>query len=151
MNDFGEAIPGKGPGVVNPFHKNEKVMTGELFWLVLDPKEVATVSHHWEYESSFVPTREITNNKWLTGYAEEYGVTYKQLMDACDSVVNNKGGLPYPGTKTAEELETLDYDLRYEIWSEWSSEVDYEFSNYGSECCPEYSYPEDPLFVVEEK
>ncbi len=35
---------------------------------------------------------------------------------------------------------------RYDLWSSWSDEVGHEFENHGSECCPEYAYPDGQLF-----
>ena len=32
------------------------------------------------------------------------------------------------------------------MWYEWANESGYEFDNHGSECCPEYAYPDDVPF-----
>lgn len=139
MNEYHEAVPNsKGPGIADPFLR-ETIMSGQHFQLMLDQDQVPNVQHQWDHEVDFSPpTREPVKNKYLASYAEEAGVTYEQLMDACAKVVKTSKAVPYPGTKTQDEIEDLEL---YDLWSEWADETGYEFENHGSACCPEYDYP----------
>lgn len=146
LNEFNEAVPNpKGPGVADPFLRSP-VTRGESFWLLLDQDSVPNVQHVWEHPTvNFAPpTREAQQNKWLAKYADALGVTYQQLMAACDHVVKTDTAAKYPGTKAADELDkALDEEVdMYEVWSEWAGESGHEFANHGSACCPEYAYPE---------
>ena len=55
--------------------------------------------------------------------------------------------VPYPGKKSAEEVEDVEC---YDVWSEWADETGHEFENDGSDCCPEYAYPDCGIFEVPE-
>ncbi len=128
LNEFGEAIPGNGPGIADPFVK--EINRGEYFWLLLNPTEVENISHMWEHPSvTFeVPKREAQYNKYLEGYAEDLGVTYKELMSACNNMVYNDKRTAYPGSLNEEELESIKVDI-YDIWCEWAEETGHEFEN----------------------
>ena len=49
-------------------------------------------------------------------------------------------------TLDENRFENVIADMKYELWSEWSDEMRHEFYNNGTECCPEYDYPEFPFF-----
>lgn len=147
MNEFGEAVPGDGPGVADPFRST--IAKGESFWLLLNQDAVPNVRHVWEHPSfSFAPPKsEPEKNDVLVDIAEELGVTYRQLIDACAKVVESEEPLPYPGTLSREDFESaIDEVSHYELWGEWADESGYEFPNYGTECCPEREYPRTKLF-----
>ena len=149
LNKLREAEPQvKGCGVADPFLK-KNIQSGDTFWLLLCQDEVPNVQHVWEHPSvDFTPPSEpMKRNKLLEKHAVEMGVTYEQLMAAIATVVATNEPAGYLGTKTAEELEDAQIDL-YDMWSEWGSETGYEFENQGTECCPEYDYPECRLFEV---
>ncbi len=147
LNEFGEAIPGNGPGIADPFVK--EINRGEYFWLILNSTEVENVSHTWEHPSITFekPKREAQYNKYLEGYAEDLGVTYKELMSACNNMVYNDKRTAYPGSLNEEELESIQDDI-YDIWCEWAEETGHEFENYGTACCPEHEYPEGEIFYI---
>ncbi len=151
LNEFNEAVPdAKGCGVADPFLRSH-VHRGQSFWLILDQDSVPNVHHVWEHPTvNFAPpTREAVKNATLDECAGLLGVTYQQLMDACEFVHDKDRPAKYPGEKTAEELEGImdrEVELR-DLWSEWSSETGVEFENHGSMCCPEYAYPEE-LFAT---
>lgn len=160
INEFGEAIPGNGPGFANVFMTNQ-VLTGEFLWLMMHPNEVESVLHTWEHKDDFIPKRDIAYNNTLLEYAEAYGVTYQQLMDALTYKVHKDKEMTYLGTKTEEEItrfedNVYDYDKnkiyyeRYDLWSEWGMETNYTFPNWGTECCPEWRFPDAPLFIFKE-
>ncbi len=148
LNEHREAIPdAKGVGVADPFLKSN-ITTGQTFWLLLNQDAVPNVQHVWDHPKvDFAPpTREAERNKWFQQHADQLGVTYDQLLDACQYVIDNDKSAPYPGTKDAEELEGAMEDIG-DIFSTWSDESGHEFENIGSGCCPEYQYP-DVLFAI---
>lgn len=151
LNEHREAVPNeKGVGVADPFLK-DNITIGQSFWLLLSQDQVPNVQHVWEHPAiDFTPpTREVVKNRWLQQHAEKLGVTYEQLMEACAYVVEHDKAAPYAGTKVGEDLaDALDSIDRYDIFSNWSEESGYEFTNNGTECCPEYDYP-DKLFATE--
>ena len=151
LNANREAIPAEnGCGVADPFRK-EAITRGQYFWLLLCQDEIPNVQHVWQHpEIDFAPpTVEVKLNSTLKRQAEEFGVSYEQLMAACAYVVGKDDSAPYPGTKTAEELEkAMDDSDSHDMWYEWSEESGHEFENVGSACCPEYNYPEHSIFKV---
>lgn len=152
VNEHGEAVPNpKGPGVADPFRKST-ILRGQAFWLLLSQEEIPNVRHEWDHpEFSFAkPTREVVKNLCIKSYADDLGVTYEQLMDAATlRYVSNKF-TPYPGTLTQEEYEEKIEELeRWDFWSEWSEETLNEFENHGTECCPEYDYPDLDIFTFD--
>ena len=144
LNECREAIPDKkGPGVADPFLKSP-ITTGDSFWLLLAQNEVPNVSHVWEHPSIdfSTPASAAKRNQYLASCADQVGVTYEQLMEACANVIETGEAALYPGTKTSSELADILNDIYSEVWYEWSVEVGHEFDNEGSACCPEYRYPE---------
>ena len=152
INEFGEAVSdnGRGVGVADPFLK-QAIAKGQSFWLLLNGTEVPNVKHTWEHPKIAFgpPTREVKLNKTLLANAEDLGLTYQQLMDACQKCVDTNSPVEYEGTKTAEELSEDVFVDSYEIWSEWCEETGYDdFPDYGTDCCPEIEYP-NALFTFE--
>lgn len=148
LNDHREAVNDKdGIGVADPFRK-DTIVTGQSVWLLLNQDAVPNVRHVWDHPTADFtpPEREPQKNKYLVDYAAELGVTYEQLMDACAYVVEHNDPAPYPGTKPFSEIADQNADT-YDIWYEWTNETGHEFENYGTECCPEYAYPECSLFA----
>ena len=150
LNKDREAVPcdNKSIGIADPFLK-KNISRGENFLLILNPDAVDNVQHTWEHPVDFTPPNNPPKmNYFLEEEAKNWGVTYQQLMDACKYCVENDSSAPYPGTKTDEEFdEAIDNSDTYSLWSEWAGETLYEFSNYGTECCPEYNYPDCNLFA----
>lgn len=149
LNDNGHAemCDVGGFGVADPFIGD--IARGEKFWVMMYPDSIASVAHAWEHPVEF-PTAPavVPKNKYLEKYAVILGVTYEYLMQACSSYVKTDRKSPYPGTlpeNTVDELVNEQIELG-DMWYEWSNETGYEFSNEGTECCPEYSYPDDIPF-----
>jgi hypothetical protein len=145
LNADREAVPDrKGCGYADPWRR-KTIMRGEAFWMLLNQDEVPNVQHHWEHPTLDFspPTTAAKRNKWIQQTADEFGVTYEQIMAAAEYVVEHDKPAPYPGEKDLSEI----YFDRWEFWSEWAGETLTEFPNYGSECCPEYAYPKCHLFV----
>ncbi len=93
---------GKGLGIVDPFLL-EEVGHGEMFWLVVYPRQITSLRHVWEH-SSFPLSGETDTNKYpsapemqapapmvhksvsyVENVANNLGVTYKDLMDAAEN------------------------------------------------------------------
>lgn len=153
INEHQEAEPDeKGIGVADPFMKRA-ILTGQWFWLLLAQDQVPNVRHVWDHpkENFAPPTREPELPSGLESMAKDLGVTFHQLIEACQQVVDSdkKGwgeysSVPYPGTLKGEALEEAMENIdRYDLWSEWSGFTGHEFENQGSACCPEYQYPEE--------
>ena len=152
MNEFNEAIPSnfkEGVGVADPFRRSN-ITRGQSFWLLLDQDAVPNVHHVWEHPNVDFspPKRETQLNRVLAEFAELFGITYEQLLNACTKFVETEESLLYTGNKSEEELnEAQDSTDNYDLWDEWANEVGYEFENMGSNCCPEYQYPKGNLFT----
>lgn len=146
-----EAVPNsKGCGVADPFLR-KSIMRGQSFWLILCQDEVPNVQHVWEHPSvDFTPpTTPPSRNRTIAATAEEFGVSYEQVMAAAQLVYDKDRSTEYPGTLEADALEEITDNFdRYYFWSEWASETGVEFENQGTECCPEYDYPRTALFVM---
>jgi hypothetical protein len=154
LNENREAVPDeKGIGVADPFRKGI-IACGRPFWLLMGQTEVPNVQHHWDNGIDFSPpTVEPKRNPTLVSYAKEFGVTYEQILEAGQYVIDHDSPAPYPknGTKTAEEVEAANERIdKYDLWTEWADEAFHEFDNHGTSCCPEYDYPDDGLFAVNE-
>lgn len=149
MNEFNEAVPdSKGVGVADPFWRNGNITVGQEFWLLLAQDEVPNVQHVWEHPSVDFspPSRPVEKNSALQRYADRLGVTYEQLIEACDFVFAHNEPAKYPGNKSAEEVEWANDP--YELWPNWAAENGHAFDNQGTECCPEYDYPDCRLFSM---
>lgn len=152
LNEHREAVnDANGPGIADPFNKKIAIYpTGTNFLMLMNQEEIPNVRHEWEHPTlDFTPpVREVKYNYTLAETAKDYGVTYQQLMEAADYVYTNYSSAPYPedGKLSTEELEEV-YLERWDFWSEWAAETSNEFENNGSSCCPEYDYPNCPLFT----
>ena len=150
LNKDGQAINAScnsGFGVADPFIG--QIARGEHFWAMVDPQEVATVAHTWDHPVQFTASpAPVKKNACLDEVATLLGVTYEQLMHACGSYVRTDRKAPYPGNLTVdagEEIIEKEIEIS-DMWYEWANESGYEFENMGSECCPEYEYPDDVPF-----
>lgn len=147
INEFGEGVKSSkkdSVGVVDPFLKGG-IQRGQNFWILLSQTEIPNVQHVWEHpECSFEPpTRESVYNKWIQGIADDLGISYQELMDAARNFINSDEQDKLKINKTQEEIEEIESDGYYDFWSEWVEETGYDgFENYGSDCCPEFNYPE---------
>lgn len=152
MNDDGEAVSSNAKdsiGVVNPFLKTDFLRAGDWFWAMMNMEDIPNVQHTWEHpKHTFeAPKCKIKRNTYLEEMAQELGTSYESLMAALDSYVQDERPVEYDGKYNKEELEeAMDNLSKYELWSEWESQSDYEFENCGTACCPEYEYPDKRIF-----
>lgn len=154
INDNGEACSAgnKGVGIADPFLKSI-IKTGQNFNLLLNPDEVDNVQHIWDHNKfTFdAPAKPVELNNELVEIADKFGVTYNQLLEAMDFVVENDTPAKYPGKKTQDELDIVQDDIyNWDLWSAYSDETLHEFDNIGTECCPEMAYPKCSIFKVQE-
>lgn len=146
MNEFNEAVSdSNGFAAVDPFRKSD-VTRGDVFWGLLDQREVPNVRHEWDHPeiNEFIPARETQKNRYLDKCAEKLKMPYADLMSAISMMVNDETP-KYTESLTKAELDKLlsDYEIEdYEVFSEWAGETGHEFENEGSACCPEYDYPD---------
>jgi len=147
LNCDNQAIPARDGdkdsfGVVSPW--SGRIARGERFWALMDPDSVAAVEHTWDCDIDFsVKPKLVEENGYIADVAKKCGVTYEQMMQACKTFIDTERPANYPGTLSEETVEEeTDSDDLYTLWSEWSEETGYEFDNMGSECCPEYEYPD---------
>lgn len=148
LNADREAVPSSKKdsfGLASPFI-DKHIGTGDLFWGLLHLNELRTVYHHWDHELSFEPPiTSVKQNKYLARYADQLKISYEDFMKACNEMAYNEKQTPYSGPLSEEELDNALSD-QYDIWSEWSEESGHEFYNVGTECCPEYDYPNKPFY-----
>lgn len=146
LNCDNQAIPARDGdkasfGVASPW--SGRIARGERFWGLMDPDSVAAVEHTWDCDIDFsVKPKPVTENSTIASFAKDCGVTYEQMMQACDTCVRTDRPANYPGTLSQEAVEEATSNDCYELWSEWAEETGYEFDNEGTECCPEYAYPD---------
>ncbi len=69
-------------------------------------------------------------------------------MAAAAHVIQHDKPIEYPGAK--DGIGDVEFD-KYDFWSAWADETLYEFTNNGTECCPEYQYPDCGLFAMKPK
>lgn len=87
---------GTGLGIVDPFIERSYVMPGEMFWLVVYPRQITTLRHVWEHpsfkpsgETRHTPKDKAAAEAWLRDYLGEYiggddwdyGETFESLVD----------------------------------------------------------------------
>ena len=145
INEHGEATNRKVKqiGVADPFYKG-LILKGQIFWMMLDQTQISSVTHSWDHpEFKFEsPTREIELNKYILQDAKELGVSYTEIMEAAHKLVYHNKQTPITASK-----EMIDNIKWYDFWYEWSEETEHEFPDYGTVCCPEREYPDDPPFA----
>lgn len=151
LNDEREAVAASAKqshGVADPFRK-DPILRGDVFWMLLSQDQVPNVQHVWEHPKlDFSPPKKPpSRNSTLESAAKELGISYDMLMDACKYAVET--GNPFPCTgphNTPEKLEAaIERAELHEIFSAWGDETGHEFDNHGSDCCPEYDYPDQLL------
>lgn len=130
-------------GIADPFF-NGPIATGTVFWGILKMEEIPTVTHHWDHpKHSFeAPATEPKHNRTIEDLATQLGLQYEDVMSACQLYVTKDRQTPYSNPLSEDDFDKVQDEFHYELWSEWADESGWEFSNNGTECCPEYDYPD---------
>ncbi len=98
-------------GIVDPYLERS-VHPGDRFWLFLYPQTVTSLRHDWTHPAfpavkATTPARD-HHEQWIKNYAEDLGLSYRDLMNGAASWVANgsylsRGGL-LESISTSEEF-----------------------------------------------
>ncbi len=87
-------------GIVDPFLKT-KVFPGDQFYLLLYQQTVTGMKHRWEHPAFVeaappvqlpppaVDPKAMTAKIWLEGFADEVGLSYRELIEAAESYLSH--------------------------------------------------------------
>lgn len=120
-------------GIVDPFLK-EPVRPGEMFWLVVYPRQITSLRHVWDHPD--FPTEEERNigervadkllggsEQWIRDYASSLGISYERLMSGARNY-QDKGDFLSLG----DNEEYLDD----RFWEHWEKVTGNKTGNTGS-------------------
>lgn len=78
-----DGVAGKGEpfvGIVDPF-LGDLVLKGQKFWLVLYPKTVTGIRHHWTHPSfQDEPEDSVGSREWITAFAARWKYSFDDFM-----------------------------------------------------------------------
>lgn len=124
-----EKTPVKLVGIVDPFLK-EPVLKGQMFWLIVYPRQITSLRHVWEHpdfaEKKLPITPESTltekeiSEQWIKGFAERIQQHPERLMLAAETWINSEGDGRWP-KYTYDNSETYkDYYNEFpEFWEHY--------------------------------
>lgn len=120
-------------GIVDPFLK-EPVKPGEMFWLVVYPRQITSLRHVWSHPD--FPSEEDTeiskrvadkllggSEEWIRNYASELGFTYSRLMEAARE---------YQDTGDYLHLGQREEDLDDKFWGHYENVTGKKIESKGS-------------------
>lgn len=97
-------------GIVDPFLK-DKVRKGQKFWLVLYPKTVTGIRHHWTHPSfQDKPEDSAEAREWITAFAARWEYSFNDFMAGAREYVLR-------GRKLDSNWENQDGEVTDEEWS----------------------------------
>lgn len=72
-------------GIVDPFLKAD-VEKGQRFYLFLYQNTVTSLRHEWVHPAFEAVEQSLAgeSRRWITAFAEQYGCTFQDMMDAAD-------------------------------------------------------------------
>lgn len=82
-------------GIVDPYLKGV-VLPGQRFWMFLYQGTITSLRHDWTH--SAFENETTAHHKWVTEYAEDIGLSYKELMEGADEFVSRGDYLCKGGT-----------------------------------------------------
>jgi len=80
-------------GIVDPFLRTS-VKKGQRFWMYLYPRTITSLRHQWthpafpdtvEGTSYSTPSQQLESKRWITEWADQYGVTYTDMIQAAEN------------------------------------------------------------------
>lgn len=76
-------------GIVDPFLKSA-VLNGQKFWMVLYPKTVTGIRHHWTHPSfQDQPEDSARASVWITSFASRWKYSFEEFMVAAREYIRN--------------------------------------------------------------
>lgn len=119
-------------GIVDPFLE-ESVKKGEMFWLIVYPRQITSLRHVWSHPDFPEDIPNIIKNDnfsvaWIKNFAETIGTTYKRLMEGAEDYVDS-GDYMHMGDN---EEYSEHYDKMEEFWHHYSLITGKEPKNNGS-------------------
>lgn len=76
-------------GIVDPFLKHG-VVAGQKFWMVLYPKTVTGIRHHWTHPSfQDKPEDSALASMWITEFASLWGYSFDEFMSGAREYIRN--------------------------------------------------------------
>lgn len=129
---------GKGVGIVDPFLE-EGPYEGQMFWLVVYPRQIKSLRHVWEHPS-FPKSSQTVNNtsptqnleaikdakKAITIIAESIEATYDELMRAAHDYYDND-----EMWNEGERFEAIDNSIPDEFWAHYSTVTGKPYKDLG--------------------
>ena len=98
-------------GIVDPFLKMA-VQPGERFWMFLYPNTITSLRHQWTHPvfGSEAFRAYPASEQWIREWAERYGVTYSDMIEAAKDYIKtgeyfSRGGT-FEGERVPEEFWT---------------------------------------------
>lgn len=124
-------------GIVDPF-LTKPVRPGDRFWMFLHPNTITSLRHNWTHPAfGGSPPEEETQRKlsqeWMRNFANNYGVSYPDMLEAGKSWVN--GGHYYCDGGTFEgETVPDEYWVHFQIITNTTVDNDKKQSFFTCSC-----------------
>jgi hypothetical protein len=100
-------------GIVDPFLKH-LVVKGQYFYMYLFPQTITSLRHDWTHPAFEEDKRLEASKAWIEEYAQGYGFTYEEFMDAADDLEDTGDGSVCGGDRMEGESTSP------EFWQHWS-------------------------------
>lgn len=130
--------PAMSVGIVDPF-LNKPVRPGDRFWMFLHPNTITSLRHNWTHPAfSGAPQEEETlqrnfSKEWMRNFANNYGVSYPDMLEAGKSWV--QGGHYYCDGGTFEGERVPDeYWVHFQIITNTTVDDDKKQSFFTCSC-----------------
>lgn len=104
-------------GLVDPFIKGT-VKRGQRFWLYLYPRTITGLSHRWTHPAFpddagtvyGTPGQQLASKKWITEWADQYGVTFTDMVEAATLFLKTGDYFCKGGTFEGEQIPPQFWD-----------------------------------------